>query len=161
MWLAASHTCTPLATGIIVDPYRFEFPRERQLFSSHFDFLSLFRIFPKPRELVWAILFALCLSSLITALSASAARSASSVLACSLRERGVAEDGRDHLACGVTIERRSKPTSPPSRSAAGSSISWRSWIRQAGRCWCAGCHARILQSSQEPNTASRKRSANG
>ena len=26
-------------------------------------------------------------------------------MACSLRERGVAEDGRDHLGCGVTIER--------------------------------------------------------
>jgi hypothetical protein len=55
-------------------------------------------------------------------------------IACSLRERGVAEDGRDHVGCGVTIERPKQANIATSRSAAGSSISWRSWIRQAGRC---------------------------
>src|SRR5262245_2182261 len=48
----------------------FESPRERQCVRFHFDFPLLSAAFPKPAEAVWAILFALCPSSLITASSA-------------------------------------------------------------------------------------------
>src|SRR5260370_10844599 len=49
----------------------FESPRERQLVRFHFDFPLFLAVFPKPAESVWANLFALCASSLITASSAS------------------------------------------------------------------------------------------
>jgi hypothetical protein len=45
-------------------------PRERQRIRSHFDFPLLLATFPKPAGVVWADLFALCPSSLITASSA-------------------------------------------------------------------------------------------
>ena len=48
----------------------FESPRERQCFLCHIDFPFVFAVSPKPRGVVWAILFALCASSLITASSA-------------------------------------------------------------------------------------------
>jgi hypothetical protein len=51
----------------------FESPRERQRVRLHFDFPLVLAVFPKPAEAVWADLFALCPSSLITASSASAA----------------------------------------------------------------------------------------
>jgi len=48
----------------------FDSPRERQPYSCCSDFPLVFGVFPKPTEVVWAILFALCPSSLITASSA-------------------------------------------------------------------------------------------
>jgi hypothetical protein len=48
----------------------FESPRERQSSLCHLEFSLVFGVFPKPAEAVWAILFALCPSSLITASSA-------------------------------------------------------------------------------------------
>jgi hypothetical protein len=45
-------------------------PRERQRVGFHFDFPLVLATFPKPAEAVWADLFALCPSSLITASSA-------------------------------------------------------------------------------------------
>ena len=51
----------------------FESPRERQSLFVHSDFPSVFDALPKPDGVVWAILFAMCPSSLITASSASAA----------------------------------------------------------------------------------------
>ena len=48
----------------------FESPRERQGFPCHVVFPLVFDVSPKPGEVVWAILFALCPSSLITAASA-------------------------------------------------------------------------------------------
>ncbi len=51
----------------------FESPRERQSLFVHFDFSSVFVVFPNLRGLVWATLFVLRASNFVTASVASRA----------------------------------------------------------------------------------------